>query len=362
MRSSRHRQFGYLFGWLTLVALALALVGRAPGRITGLSALLLGLFALQSVLVALRPDMPAVAALHPLNGFLLLAVAVVTLRLSWAARSGARSDRLIDGGGDRLTPPAGGRPAAGAEVLTTTSDGGRVMVTVGKRAYDLMYRFGAPWEGADRVELRALVQDGRCAPQTLRRPGAPAARAIDLGCGAGGVSMELAEAGFEVTGVDFSPVALRKAAAASRRRGIGTGSAAVRCGGPDGRRRSRAWRDRSTCWSTTARSTTCLPRAAGRWPATLRVSPAPAPGSSCSRLPGARRTCRGSASAGRRARSRGSTTARSRRCSATRSGSRCSTRRPAPATWARGSSSGPGIRCRSRPARRSVPTPRAVRP
>jgi SAM-dependent methyltransferase len=87
--------------------------------------------------------------------------------------------------------------------------------------YDLMYRFGAPWEGADRVELRALVADGRCAPETLRRPGSPAARAIDLGCGAGGVSLELAEAGFAVTGVDFSPVALVKARAAAERRGLG---------------------------------------------------------------------------------------------------------------------------------------------
>jgi SAM-dependent methyltransferase len=95
------------------------------------------------------------------------------------------------------------------------------MVTVGRRAYDLMYRFGAPWEGADRVELRALIADGRCAPETLRRPGTPAARAIDLGCGAGGVSIELAEAGFAVTGVDFSPVALAKARAAAARRGLG---------------------------------------------------------------------------------------------------------------------------------------------
>jgi len=94
------------------------------------------------------------------------------------------------------------------------------MVTVGRWAYDLMYRFGAPWEGADRVELRRLVQDGRCAPATLRRPGAPAARAIDLGCGAGGVALELADAGFEVTGVDFSPVALRKAREAAASRGV----------------------------------------------------------------------------------------------------------------------------------------------
>ncbi len=95
------------------------------------------------------------------------------------------------------------------------------MVTVGRPMYDLMYRFGAPWEGADRVELRALVQDGRCAPETLRRPGARIARAVDLGCGAGSVSVELAEAGFEVTGIDFSRVALRKARSAAMRRDLG---------------------------------------------------------------------------------------------------------------------------------------------
>ena len=95
------------------------------------------------------------------------------------------------------------------------------MVTVGRFAYNLMYRFGAPWEGADRVELRGLVADGRCSPETLRRPGTLAARAIDLGCGAGGVSLELAEAGFAVTGVDFSQVALAKAPAAAERRGLG---------------------------------------------------------------------------------------------------------------------------------------------
>ena len=96
------------------------------------------------------------------------------------------------------------------------------MVTVGRMAYDVMYRFGAPWEGADRVELRALVRDGRCSPETLRRPGEARARAIDLGCGSGGVSIELAEAGFDVTGVDFSTIALRKAREAAARRGLGT--------------------------------------------------------------------------------------------------------------------------------------------
>ena len=53
------------------------------------------------------------------------------------------------------------------------------MVTVGRRAYNLMYRFGAPGEDADRVGLRALVHDGRCAPGALRKPEAAVVRAID---------------------------------------------------------------------------------------------------------------------------------------------------------------------------------------
>ena len=81
-----HREFGYVFGWLTLVALVLALVGRSSRRVTGLSVLLLVQFALQSVLVAVRADMPVVAALHPLNGFALLGVSVVLARAAWATR------------------------------------------------------------------------------------------------------------------------------------------------------------------------------------------------------------------------------------------------------------------------------------
>jgi hypothetical protein len=75
-----------MFGWLTLAILVLALIGRAPRRITGLSVLLLVLFTLQSVFVALRTDFPAVAALHPVNGFLILGIAVVITREAWAVR------------------------------------------------------------------------------------------------------------------------------------------------------------------------------------------------------------------------------------------------------------------------------------
>ena len=78
-----HRDFGYTFGWLLVILLILSLVGRMPGRAIGAAVLLIVLFALQSVLVALRDSLPAVAALHPLNG-----VAIFMLGL-WTARSAA---------------------------------------------------------------------------------------------------------------------------------------------------------------------------------------------------------------------------------------------------------------------------------
>lgn len=72
---------------------------------------------------------------------------------------------------------------------------------LGPRAYDFMYRRGAPWESGPRAELVALIESGRVSP----------GRAIDLGCGTGADSIYLAARGFEVTGVDLSPVAIEKA-------------------------------------------------------------------------------------------------------------------------------------------------------
>jgi SAM-dependent methyltransferase len=72
------------------------------------------------------------------------------------------------------------------------------------RLYDWMYRRGAPWEIGPRSELVELVEAG-----TLSATALP--RAIDLGCGSGANALFLAEHGFDVTGVDFSSVALAKA-------------------------------------------------------------------------------------------------------------------------------------------------------
>jgi hypothetical protein len=78
-----HRSFGYTFGFLVLINLIVAIVGGLPRRLIGLSALMLVQFALQSVFVALRETSVAIAALHPVNGFLLLLVAIVVARDGW---------------------------------------------------------------------------------------------------------------------------------------------------------------------------------------------------------------------------------------------------------------------------------------
>jgi SAM-dependent methyltransferase len=91
---------------------------------------------------------------------------------------------------------------------------------VGRGAYNLMYRFRAPWEMGPREELVELVTTGRLGPDALAGDGTRAARAIDLGCGSGANAVFLAEHGFDVTGVDFSAVGLAKARGAASSSGV----------------------------------------------------------------------------------------------------------------------------------------------
>jgi hypothetical protein len=104
-----HQGFGYLFGWLTVVMLVLAIAGRTGRRLIGLSALTLVMFALQSVFVLVRDDLPIVAALHPVNG---VATAFVALAIIRSARSGASAPNSAPGTNDSPAPSR----APGAEV------------------------------------------------------------------------------------------------------------------------------------------------------------------------------------------------------------------------------------------------------
>ena len=85
-----------------------------------------------------------------------------------------------------------------------------------KWIYELFYRipfipiswiFGSPQEMDEYVEL---VESGRIAP----------GRAIDLGCGEGGNAVYLSKNGFEVTGIDFSPTAIKRARANAQTAGV----------------------------------------------------------------------------------------------------------------------------------------------
>ena len=82
-----HRDFGYMLELLPVVLLVLGLVGRLGRRPALLAAGIFGLFLLQSVFVAVRTNAPDVAALHPVNGFLITFLAIVLARDAWIARA-----------------------------------------------------------------------------------------------------------------------------------------------------------------------------------------------------------------------------------------------------------------------------------
>jgi hypothetical protein len=83
---STHRDVGYTLSLFPIMLLVLGLLGGMGRRVAILAAVIFGLFILQSVLVVMRESSPAVAALHPVNGFLIVLLAVVLARDSWLMR------------------------------------------------------------------------------------------------------------------------------------------------------------------------------------------------------------------------------------------------------------------------------------
>lgn len=81
-----HVTWGYTLAILPLLLLALAAIGRLGRRQLIFPAALFGMFMLQSIFVAVRADLPMIAALHPVNGFGILFVGVAIAREAWAAR------------------------------------------------------------------------------------------------------------------------------------------------------------------------------------------------------------------------------------------------------------------------------------
>jgi Family of unknown function (DUF6220) len=103
-RFALHRDFGYMIGLLLLVVIIAAIVGRLGRRQIAYAIALMVLFTLQSIFVGMRASAPEIAALLPLNGFLIIAVAFVSGREAWTAWR-ARSVKSMTGAG--LDPEAG---------------------------------------------------------------------------------------------------------------------------------------------------------------------------------------------------------------------------------------------------------------
>ncbi len=83
------------------------------------------------------------------------------------------------------------------------------MSAVDRESYDELYRSSpAVWSGRPNRQL--VVEAAELVPGT----------ALDAGSGEGGDALWLAERGWRVTAVDFSAVALERAAAAARARGL----------------------------------------------------------------------------------------------------------------------------------------------
>ena len=82
-----HRDVGYTLSIFPIVLLVLGFLGGMGRRVAIMAAAIFGLLILQSVFVAMRTSTPAIAALHPVNGFLILLVAILLARESWAMRT-----------------------------------------------------------------------------------------------------------------------------------------------------------------------------------------------------------------------------------------------------------------------------------
>lgn len=85
-----HRDFAYLYGWLTPALVLLAMLGRAPRWFTIETVALLVLFAIQTYLPSLQDQLPLLAATHAINA---LAVVSLAAMIAWRSRDLLEQDR-----------------------------------------------------------------------------------------------------------------------------------------------------------------------------------------------------------------------------------------------------------------------------
>jgi mercuric ion transport protein len=80
-----HKRFGESFGYLTILLLLLAIVGRAKRSVIWLTVLLVVLYGLQYTFIELpgRLGVPLLSALHPVNALIIFWLAVTLGRSVW---------------------------------------------------------------------------------------------------------------------------------------------------------------------------------------------------------------------------------------------------------------------------------------
>jgi SAM-dependent methyltransferase len=85
--------------------------------------------------------------------------------------------------------------------------------------YKILYLFGfTPWEQMAGLPVAEQISAIFDREEAGREP--PYGRALDLGCGSGVWSVKLAQRGWEVTGVDVVPKAVRRARDRARKAGV----------------------------------------------------------------------------------------------------------------------------------------------
>jgi hypothetical protein len=94
-----HTTWGFSLQVFPLVLLVLALIGRLGRRQVVYPLVLIVMFILQSVFVAVRGDLPMVAALHPVNGFGILLIGIAMTRDAWLARDVRPTERAAASAG-----------------------------------------------------------------------------------------------------------------------------------------------------------------------------------------------------------------------------------------------------------------------
>lgn len=92
--SELHRDFAYLYGWLTPILVLLATAAGLPRRVLLLTVALLALYAIQTYLPTISDALPRIAALHAINALLVFWLAVRVARsVPWIPVAAGTADR-----------------------------------------------------------------------------------------------------------------------------------------------------------------------------------------------------------------------------------------------------------------------------